>query len=150
MSMRSWGIALSESQSTHQRAILDTSALILLDRFPSGGLLPRVPMITAITLAELSVGPLVVKGEVERARRVARLQRVEAIFSPLPFDADAARVFGSVAASLRESGRKVSARRNDAMIAAIALANRLPIYTCDGRDFEGIEGLEVVTIPVPA
>jgi tRNA(fMet)-specific endonuclease VapC len=107
-------------------------------------------MITAITLAELSVGPLIVKGEVERARRIARLQRVEAIFSPLPFDADAARAFGGVAASLRESGRKVSARRNDAMIAAIALANELPVYTCDVGDFEGIDGLEVVTIPVPA
>jgi len=136
--------------STHQRAILDTSVLILIDRIASAELLPRVPLITAITLAELGVGPLVAGSDVERARRVAHLQRVEATFSPLPFDVEAARAFGGVAASLRHAGRKVAARRNDAMIAAIALAKQLPVYTCDRRDFEGIDGLEVVSIPVPA
>jgi tRNA(fMet)-specific endonuclease VapC len=139
-----------EPRNVHQRAILDTSALILIDRIPSASLLPQVPLITAVTLAELSVGPLVVKSDVERARRVAHLQRVEATFSPLPFDVEAARAFGGVAASLRQAGRKVAARRNDAMIAAIALAKKLPVYTCDARDFEGIDGLEVVSIPMPA
>ena len=109
-----------------------------------------MPTITAITLAELSIGPLTAKSEVERARRVAHLQQVEASFSPLPFDVDAARAFGSVAASLRQAGRKVAARRKDAMIAAIALASGLPVYTCNARDFEGIDGLEVVPVPVPA
>ncbi len=141
--------SLNESRGVHLRAILDTSALIHLERFSSVEYLPRVPKITAITLAELSVGPLVVKSDIERARRVAHLQQVEASFNPLPFDVDAARAFGGVAASLRQAGRKVSARRNDAMIAAIALANRLPVYTCNARDFEGIDGLEIVTIPVP-
>jgi tRNA(fMet)-specific endonuclease VapC len=134
----------------HSRGILDTSAVILLDQVASVELLPVVPVITAITLAELSVGPLVVTDEVERARRIAHLQQVEASFSPLPFDVDAARVFGSVAASLRQAGRKVAARRKDAMIAAIALASGLPVYTCNSRDFEGIAGLEIVAIPVPA
>lgn len=141
---------MSEGRGVHRRAILDTSALIFVDQFASAELLPRVPMITAITLAELSVGPLIANSDVERARRVAHLQRVEASFSPLPFDVDAARAFGGVAASLRQAGRKVSARRNDAMIAAIALANELPVYTCDARDFEGIDRLEVVAIPVPS
>jgi predicted nucleic acid-binding protein len=139
-----------EPPSTHQRAILDTSVLILIDRIACAELLPRVPLITAITLAELGVGPLVAGSDVERARRVAHLQRVEATFSPLPFDVEAARAFGGVAASLRQAGRKVAARRNDAMIAAIAVAKQLPVYTCDRRDFEGIDGLEVVSIPVPA
>lgn len=141
---------MNEPQGGHPRAILDTSALILLDRISSVEALPRVPLITALTLAELSVGPLVAKSEVERARRVAHLQRVEATFSPLPFGVEAARAFGGVAASLRRAGRKVAARRKDAMIAAIALAGGLPVYTCNARDFEGIEGLEVVTIPIPA
>jgi predicted nucleic acid-binding protein len=141
---------MNEPSAMHERAILDTSALILIDRIPSVELLPRIPLITSISLAELSVGPLVVKNDVERARRVAHLQRVEATFSPLPFDAEAARAFGGVAASLRKAGRKVAARRKDAMIAAIAVAKKLPIYTCDARDFELIEGLEVVLIPVPA
>lgn len=141
---------MNEPRGVHQRAILDTSALILIDRIPSVELLPRVPLITAISLAELSVGALVVRNDVERARRVAHLQRVEATFSPLPFDVEAARAFAGVAASLRRAGRKLEARRKDAMIAAIALAKALPVYTCDARDFEGIDGLEVVLIPVPS
>lgn len=36
------------------------------------------------------------------------------------------------------------------MIAAIAIANGLPIYTCNPDDFDGIAGLEVVAAPVPA
>lgn len=140
---------MTDSRGVHQRAILDTSALILIDQLSGVEVLPRVPMITAISLAELSVGPLVARNDIERARRVAHLQRVEAIFNPLPFDVEAAGAFGRVAASLRHAGRKVAARRRDAMIAAIALANELPVYTCDVRDFEAIDGLEVVTIPVP-
>ena len=133
----------------HQRAILDTSALILIDRMPSVELLPRIPLITAISLAELSVGPLIARSDIERARRMTHLQRVEATFRPLPFDVEAARMFGGVSASLRKMGRKVAARRKDAMIAAIALARELPVYTCNPRDFEGIDGLEVVPVPVP-
>jgi len=124
--------------------------VIFLNRLPNAEVLPIVPLVTAITLAELSVGPLVATSEIERARRQAHLQQAEADFGPLPFDDVAARAFGGVSASLRELGRKPAARTYDAMIAAVALANRLPIYTCNPDDFEGIEGLEVVPIPVPA
>ncbi len=79
----------------------------------------------------------------------ARLQQAEADFEPIPFDASAARAFGHVAASLRRSGRKTTARTYDAMIAATAVANDLPIYTCYPADFKGIDGLDVVAIPVP-
>jgi hypothetical protein len=93
--------------------------------------------------------------EVERLVRVTRLPPAErssptpprrshrgwpgttADFDPLPFDADAARAFGRVAASLRRSGWKTSARAYDAMIAAIAIANSLPLYTCNPEDFRG-------------
>lgn len=104
-------------------------------------------MISAITLAELTVGPLVAPAE-ERAARLRHVQTVESGSDPLPFDAAAARAFGHVAASLRSSGRKTSARTYDAMIAAVALANGLPLYTCNPRDFEGIDGLEVVPVIV--
>ena len=111
--------------------------------------LPERPLISAITLSELSVGPLVATNEMERAARLAHLQQAEADFNPLPFDTDAARAFGQVAASLRRSGRKASARTYDAMIAAIALANELPLFTCNPADFTGIDGLTVVAIPHP-
>lgn len=141
---------MSEPKAVHQRGIVDTSALIHFNRFQNAESLPVVSVITTFTLAELSVGPLTAKSDVERARRLAHLQQVEASFHPLPFEVDAARAFGSVAASLRQAGRKIESRQIDAMIAAIALANDLPIYTCNAHDFEGIDGLEVVSVPVPA
>lgn len=85
----------------------------------------------------------------ERAARQAHLQQAEADFDPLPFDAEAARAFGQVAASLRRSGRKVAARSYDAMIAAIAISNDLAVHTCNPADFEGIDGLTVVAVPHP-
>ena len=131
------------------RGVLDTSTVILLPRLRNPELLPNEPLITAITLAELSVGPLVARSDQERAARQAHLQQAEADFDPIPFDAAAARAFGQVAASLRRSGRKTSARAYDAMIAATALANGLAVYTWNPSDFTGIDGLEVVAIPHP-
>lgn len=100
-------------------------------------------MISAVTLAELSVGPLVVTSETERAARQAHLQQAEADFEVLGFDAAAARAFGAVAASLRTAGRKPAARAYDALIAATAIANALPVFTCNPSDFVGIDRLEV-------
>ncbi len=134
---------------TAEYGLLDTSTLILLPRLGDPSFLPERPLISAITLAELSVGPLVAATEVERAARLAHLQQAETDFDPLPFDADAARAFGRVAASLRRSGRKASARAYDAMIAATALANGLPLYTCNPDDFAGIDGLTVVAVTHP-
>lgn len=128
--------------------VLDTNTLILVDRLDADAL-PEEPVITAVTLAELSVGPLVTDDDTERAARQARLQEAEATFDPLPFDAAAARAYGAVAASLRRAGRKPSARAFDALIAATAIANELSVYTCNPKDFVGIAGLDVVTVPLP-
>lgn len=132
----------------HFVGLLDTSTLILLPRLSDPTMLPDEAVISAVTLAELSVGPLVVGGR-ERESRQAVLQQVEADFDPLPFDVPAARAFGRVAASLRRSGRKPGARAYDAMIAAIAISNGLPLYTCSPQDFKGIDGLTIVAVPHP-
>ena len=121
--------------------------MLLLPRIADAASLPAEPLISTITLAELSVGPLVATDDEERARRQAQLQQAEADFEPLPFDAAAARAFGQVAAALRRTGRKPAARAYDAMIAAVARANDLPVYTCNPGDFRGIEGLTVVDVP---
>lgn len=131
------------------QGVLDTSTVILLPRIADPAVLPAEPVITAVTLAELSVGPLVTEDEHERAARQAHLQQAEADFDPLPFDAAAARAFGRVAAALRRRGRKPAARAYDAMIAAIALAHGLPVYTANPDDFAGIDDLEVVAVVVP-
>lgn len=140
---------MTETTIQHQHGVLDTNTVILLARLEQDAPLPAEPLITAVTLAELSVGPLVASTDEERAARQAHLQQAEADFDPLPFDAQAARSFGRVAASLRRVGRKTKARTYDAMIAATALANNLPIYTCNPDDFAGIDGLTVVPVPVP-
>jgi predicted nucleic acid-binding protein len=131
------------------RGLLDTNTVILLSRLPDARHLPTEPLISAITLAELSVGPLVAPTEEQRSARQAHLQQAEADFEPLPFDARAARAFGRVAASLRRAGRKPAARAFDAMIAAVAISNDLPLHTCNPGDFSDIEGLRLVPIPHP-
>jgi tRNA(fMet)-specific endonuclease VapC len=127
------------------RGVVDTSAIIDLADIDVA-VLPEECLISAITLAELSVGALVATNARQRAARQAHLQQAEADFDPIPFDASCARAFGRVAASLRRSGRKTQARAYDALIAATAVAHDLPVFTRNPDDFEGIDGLTVHTV----
>ncbi len=131
------------------RGLLDTNTLLLLPQLERATALPVEPLISTITLAGLSVGPLVARTGAERAARQAHLQQAEADFEPLPFDAAAARAFGQVAAALRRAGRKPAVRSYDAMIAAVAVANDLPLYTRNPDDFAAIEQLQVIDVPHP-
>ena len=63
--------------------LLDTSTLILLGRLSPSTPLPAVAFISAITLAELSVGPLVAGTDEVRAARQAHLQQAEADFEDI-------------------------------------------------------------------
>ena len=132
-----------------QRGLLDTSTVILLGRIQQADSLPDELSISAVTIAELSVGPLVARDDRDRAARQAHLQQAEADFEPLPFDAASARAFGQVAAALHGAGRKPAARSYDALIAAIALANDLPIVTANPKDFDGIPGVSVIPVTIP-
>jgi len=134
--------------TTHTIGLIDTNIVVLLGRLRAQEL-PGEPVISVITLAELSVGPLVTDDPTERAARQARLQETEAAFDPLPFDAPAARAFGRLAASLRRSGRQVQPRALDVLIASVAVANDLPLYTCNPNDFTGIDDLALVAVPHP-
>jgi predicted nucleic acid-binding protein len=131
------------------QGLLDTSTVILLGRLNDPDALPDEALISAVTLAELSVGPHIARTDQERVARQAHLQQAEADFDPVPFDAASARAFGRVAASLRRAGRKPAARAYDALIAATAFANGLPLYTCNPSDFAAIDELEVVAVPHP-
>jgi tRNA(fMet)-specific endonuclease VapC len=134
---------MSAQQLRPESGLLDTSVVIGLARVTDPDELPARPLISTVTLAELSVGPLVARDDTTRAARQAILQQAEASFDPLPFDAAAARAFARVAADLRASGRRPAARAFDALIAATALANGLPLYTANARDVMGIDGLDV-------
>lgn len=129
--------------------MLDTSTVILLGELDDPSQLPDDCLISAVTLAELSVGPHVAASDRERAARQAHLQQAEADFEALPFDAAAARAFGRVAAALRHAGRKPGARAYDALIAASAIAHDLPLYTCNPTVFIGIDELSVQAVPNP-
>lgn len=129
--------------------MLDTSTVILLGEITDPTRLPVESVISAITLAELSVGPHVARSDDERSARQQHLQQAEADFEILPFDADCARTFGTVAAALRSAGRKPAARAYDALIAASAIAHGVALYTCNPGDFAGIPRLDLHPIPNP-
>ena len=136
------------------RGMLDTNILILRAWIEPAEL-PDEMAISAITLAELSAGPHEVRRNdeqdsydehAERARRLEILQRAESEFDPVPFGAEAARIFGRVTAAV-VAGRKPRGRIADLMIASTAIAEGLPLYTTNPGDFAGMDAL-IRTIPV--
>ena len=122
------------------RGLLDTSVVIDLDRIPVNAL-PVEVAVSAITMAELAAGPAAATSEAERARRQDRLQRAEAVFDALPFDAEVARAYGRIYSAVREHGRSPRRRLADLLIAAVALANALPVVTRNRANFIGLEDL---------
>jgi predicted nucleic acid-binding protein len=138
--------------------LLDTN-IVILRRWVDPRKLPQEMAISAITLAELSAGPHEVRGNdgqdaygehAERARRLEILQRAESEFDPVPFDAEAARLFGRIAAAVVAVGRKPRWRLADLMIAATAMAEGLALYTTNPDDFTGLAGLlRVISVTRP-
>lgn len=129
------------------RGIIDTSVVIELEKVDANRL-PVELAVSAITMAELAAGPHATSDAEERARRQDRLQRAEAAFDPLPFDADAARAYGRIYATEVANGRKARGPRAlDLLIAASACAAGLPLYTRNPQDFQNLHGLvDVVTV----
>jgi predicted nucleic acid-binding protein len=121
--------------------LLDTSVVIDWDAPDVAAALPDESAVSSITLAELAAGPHLASTAGERARRQARLQQVEATFDPLVFDSESARSYGQVVAAIADSGRSHRRRLPDLLIAAIAHANRLGLYTRNPDDFAGLEDL---------
>lgn len=137
-----------------ERGLVDTNILILRDQIPAQEL-PGELAISAVTLAELSAGPHLVRGDDqdarrERARRTFVLQRTEREFEALPFDADAARVYGQLCGAVFDTGRTPRRRVADLQIAATAVAHRLPLFTTNPDDFAGLAPwLTVVAVTRP-
>lgn len=132
-----------------ERGLLDTSTFIHSERIarPEEAL-PAEVCLSAVSLAELSLGPLLVDDQGERAKRQQHLQLAEHM-RVLPFDAACAQAFAPIAVHLRREGSKSRARAYDTLIAATAIANGLPLYTGNAKDFEGIPGLDLRPVAVP-
>jgi predicted nucleic acid-binding protein len=142
-----------------RQGLLDTN-IVILRKWVDPNELPDEMAISAITLAELSAGPHEVRRNdeqdaydehAERARRLEILQRAENEFDPVPFDVEAARLFGRLTAAVVAAGRKPRRRIADLMIAAIAMAESLPLFTTNPDDFAGLDSLvRVVPVTRPA
>ncbi|MYV52527.1 type II toxin-antitoxin system VapC family toxin [Streptomyces sp. SID3212] len=139
----------------YAQGLLDTN-IVILRKWLDPQELPAEVAISAVTLAELSAGPHEVRRNeeqkdydehTERGRRLDILQRAENEFDPIPFDTEAARVYGRVCAAVIGAGRKPRRRIADLMIAAIAIAEELPLFTTNPDDYKGLDGLLTV-VPV--
>jgi hypothetical protein len=130
----------------HESGVLDTCAYIDLGLLDPA-VLPAIPEITAITMAELHQGLAMAKDAVVRAARTEKLGAAIVDFAPLPFDGDAATRYGTLVALVLEAKRDPRPRRMDLMIAAIASSRGLPLYTRNVSDFRGLDDMvEVIAI----
>ena len=143
------GEAPDRAAEPPRQGLLDTNILVLR-RLINPAELPDEMAISAITLAELSAGPHQVRRNdeqdqydehAERARRLEILQRAENEFDPVPFDAEAARLFGRVTAAVIAAGRIPRRRIADLMIASTTIAEGLPLYTTNPGDYAGLDSL---------
>ncbi|MCP9452229.1 MAG: type II toxin-antitoxin system VapC family toxin [Nitrospira sp.] len=99
----------------------------------------------AISRAEIELGlALMPKSRRREALREAARAMFEEDFAGrcLPFDEGAARHYARIVSARLKAGRPISVE--DAQIAAIALAHKMRLATCNTTDFEHIAGLEVV------
>lgn len=121
------------------RGLLDTSVLIAAEsgRPLDSTALPDEVFVSVITIGELQAGVLAAPDTATRARRLATLESVSPL-APLSVDAAAAAHWAALRARLAEERRRVNA--NDLWIAAVAMANGLPVVTRDA-DYEALEDI---------
>jgi len=128
------------------RILLDTCVVIRLEEIDFGEFVDAEAAISAVTVAELAYG-LDVDDPVERFARTERYYAALEMFEVLPFDTAAAKIYGTLAALVRRSGRSARPRRMDLQIAATAAANGMPVLTQNFKDFIGLErAVKVVAV----
>lgn len=136
--------------SQHQRGLIDTNIVILQSALNPAELPSAEMFVCAITMAELEAGPRLTDDSGEKARRLRTLRKVQAAFKPIPFDEVAAQAYGHIIDAVVIAGRKPARRKNDLMIAAVAMVHGLPLFTTNPDDFKGLEDLvEVVAVTRP-
>ena len=116
------------------------SVVAWLDEQPAGAVYT-----SAISRAEIELGLMLMPPS---QRQEALSRAAWAMFDEdfagrcLPFDEDAARHYARIVSARTRAGRPISVE--DAQIAAIALAHRMPLATRNTTDFALIDDLEVV------
>jgi len=105
------------------RGLLDTSVVIDLGRLPAESL-PDESAISSASLAELHFGVRPARPPQARLDRTRLLQHIESAYRALPIDADTARIYGSLAHTLRAAGRSPRPRPSLPGTAAILPVSR--------------------------
>lgn len=127
--------------------LLDTDALSVLLRPPVptrlaellGEVPPEAQFTSAINIGELVYGAH--RGPHTQHHLEGLRSRVLPNVTVLPFDQEAALIYGRVRADLERRGRPIA--EPDLRVASITLAHRLTLVTGNLRHFERIPGLRV-------
>lgn len=126
--------------TAYRDALLDTSVVIDIERVDLAQLGIAGGAVSAVTIAELAYG-LDIDDPVRRAIRIERYHATLDEFDVLPFDTAAAKLYGVLAAVVRQNGRDPRPRRLDLQIAATAASNRIPLVTRNPDDVKGLDQL---------
>lgn len=114
---------------TPSQGLLDTSIFIAAEAGRPLGVLPRLPAVSMVTVAELQLGILMADDPGVQAVRVRTLASLEALFQPLIVDRAVAGLYAELTAEARRRGVRPGVM--DTWIAATAVAHGLPVYTQD-------------------
>ncbi|WP_414553300.1 type II toxin-antitoxin system tRNA(fMet)-specific endonuclease VapC [Anabaena sp. CCY 0017] len=127
------------------RYLLDSNVCA---RYLNGRSLAIRKRLQSTNIADIAVCS-VVKGELfygaiksnNPEKTLARQQEFLKLFVSLPFDDDAALIYGRIRAELSANGTPIGP--NDFQIAAIAMANNLILVTHNTREFIRVNGLQI-------
>ena len=119
--------------------LLDTSAFVALEagRLTDPTALPREVVTSVITAGELEAGIHTAPDVETRTTRLITYQSALKL-ELLPVDRQASHHWAKLRAAVAQAGRRVNV--NDLWIAAIALANQIPVVTQDD-DFDALKDL---------
>ena len=131
--------------------VIDTSALVEIERLRSGDLRFDLPLneaviIPAVVWAEALVGVRLADSATRAARRRSRLEALRLVCSIEPFTAEIAEDYADIFAELMKRGSMIP--QNDIAVAATARAAGFAVL-CGSRDekhFRAVKQLKVVVL----
>lgn len=140
---------MTSAPSTERVAAALTDTSVWVAREAKRGLdtaaLPDRLYVCSITMGELEAGVLAAQDTATRAARMATVSELAGV-ALLPVDREAARRWAALRVQVQEAGRRANV--NDLWIAAVALANGLPVVTQD-NDFDvlqDVSDLQVIRV----
>ena len=127
------------------RYLLDTNACVAYLRQPGAPVARKLTMLSPENVVLCSIVKAELYFGLERSERPAdnrvALKAFFAGFASLPFDDQAAEVYGRLRAQLAKRGTPIGP--NDLMIAAIALAYGATLITHNTREFSRVPNLQL-------